>query len=159
GDMRRTFVFTDEESNKFWNIELRGARTLVTFGKVGSKGQTQLKDFPDEEAARRAHDKLVAEKLAKGYVEITPRPAPAAPLQRSLEAAPAASRQPMERSERWWAQSTRWQPSRTAVLPEAYTPTHSPEMVTASPIASARGASPSKRHRASRPPQSLVTAV
>jgi uncharacterized protein (TIGR02996 family) len=81
----RTFVFTDGKSNKFWNIERQGARTLVTFGRVGSKGQTQLKDFPDEAAARNAHDKFIAEKLAKGYVETTPRPA--APLQQSLEAA------------------------------------------------------------------------
>jgi uncharacterized protein (TIGR02996 family) len=89
----RTFVFTDAKSNKFWHIDLHGDRFTVTFGKLGSKGQTQLKEFPDAAAARKAHDKLVAEKLAKGYVETTPAPAaaiappPAAPLQRSLEAA------------------------------------------------------------------------
>jgi uncharacterized protein (TIGR02996 family) len=88
----RTFVFTDAKSNKFWNIDLQGTRFTVTFGKVGSKGQTQTKDFPDPAAARKAHDKLVAEKLGKGYVETTPGPSPAAapaasPLQQSLEAA------------------------------------------------------------------------
>lgn len=84
----RTFVFTDAKSNKFWNIDLQGARFTVTFGKVGSTGQTQTKDFPDEEKARKAHDKLVAEKLSKGYVETTARQAPAVPpLQQSLEEA------------------------------------------------------------------------
>jgi uncharacterized protein (TIGR02996 family) len=84
----RTFVFTDEKSNKFWNIDLQNARFTVTFGKVGSKGQTQVKDFPDEAQARQAHDKLVAEKLGKGYVETTAGRAPApSPLQRSLEEA------------------------------------------------------------------------
>jgi uncharacterized protein (TIGR02996 family) len=84
----RTFVFTDDKSNKFWNIDLQGAGFTVTFGRVGSKGQTQTKSFPDEEKARKAHDKLVAEKLGKGYVETTPTPAPpASPLQRSLEEA------------------------------------------------------------------------
>jgi uncharacterized protein (TIGR02996 family) len=87
----RTFVFTDTKSRKFWNIDLQGARFTVTFGKVGGKGQTQRKDFPDEEKARLAHDKLVAEKLARGYVETTPRQAPPssppAPLQQSLEQA------------------------------------------------------------------------
>jgi uncharacterized protein (TIGR02996 family) len=84
----RTFVFTDEKSNKFWNIDLQGTRFTVNFGKVGSRGQTQLKDFPDEEKARKAHDKLVAEKLGKGYVETTAGQSPAlSPLQQSLEAA------------------------------------------------------------------------
>jgi uncharacterized protein (TIGR02996 family) len=82
----RTFVYTDDNSNKFWNIELQGSSFTVTFGKVGSKGQTQRKDFPDEDKARKAHDKLVAEKLGKGYVETTPKPSSAAtPLQQSLE--------------------------------------------------------------------------
>src|SRR5262245_31263738 len=86
----RKFVFSDEKSNKFWNIDLQGTRFSVTFGKVGTKGQTQTKEFADADQARKAHDKLVAEKLAKGYVETAaaPPPAPpAAPLQRSLEAA------------------------------------------------------------------------
>src|SRR5947209_6760357 len=84
----RTFVFSDGKSNKFWNIDLQGASFTVTFGKVGTKGQTQKKDFPDAAAAKTAHDKLVAEKLGKGYVETTAgqRPGPA-PLQQSLEQA------------------------------------------------------------------------
>ena len=73
----RTFVFTDDKSNKFWNIDLQGTAFTVTFGKVGTKGQTQAKDFPDAAAARKAHDKLVAEKLGKGYVETTAAAAPA----------------------------------------------------------------------------------
>jgi uncharacterized protein (TIGR02996 family) len=84
----RTFVFTDAKSNKFWNIDLQGTSFTVSFGKVGSKGQTQKKAFSDAEKARKAHDKLVAEKLAKGYVETTARtPASPAPLQQSLEEA------------------------------------------------------------------------
>ena len=83
----RTFVFTDAKSNKFWNIDLKGKSFTVTFGKVGTKGQTQTKDFPDAEGARKAHDQLVAEKLGKGYVETTAGQPAAPPLQRSLEPA------------------------------------------------------------------------
>lgn len=83
----RTFVFTDAKSNKFWNIDLQGSRFTVTFGKVGSKGQTQTKEFADEAKARKAHDKLVAEKLGKGYVETTPGPPPPSALQRTMEEA------------------------------------------------------------------------
>ena len=86
----RTFVFKDATSDKFWNIDLRGERFTVAFGRAGSKGQMQAKEFPDAAAARKAHDKLVAEKLGKGYVETTPAapklPPPSSPLRLSLEA-------------------------------------------------------------------------
>ncbi len=84
----RTFVFSDGKSNKFWNIDLQGSSFTVTFGKVGTKGQTQKKDFADAAKAKQAHDKLVAEKLGKGYVETSAaRPRGTAPLQESLEQA------------------------------------------------------------------------
>jgi uncharacterized protein (TIGR02996 family) len=88
----RTFTYTDEKSKKFWNIELKGKTFEVTFGKLGARGQTQIKSFPDEDKARKEHDKLIAEKLAKGYVETTAAKPPAAkaapaPLQQSLEEA------------------------------------------------------------------------
>src|SRR5262245_19761650 len=84
----RKLLYADGKSNKFWDIDLKGKGFTVTFGKVGTKGQTQLKSFPDEATARKAHDKLVAEKLARGYVETGAPKAPApSPLRRSLEEA------------------------------------------------------------------------
>jgi predicted DNA-binding WGR domain protein len=65
----RTFEFKDAKSNKFWNIELSGSSFTVTFGRIGTGGQTQTKTFPSDAAAKKEHDKLVAEKLKKGYVE------------------------------------------------------------------------------------------
>jgi uncharacterized protein (TIGR02996 family) len=84
----RTFAYSDASSHKFWNIELQGPRFTVTFGKQGTAGTKQEKTFPDEAAARKEHDKLIAEKLKKGYKETTPRPkaAPASLLE-ALEAA------------------------------------------------------------------------
>lgn len=67
----RTFKFADDKSYKFWNIELIGSSFTVTYGRIGTQGQTQTKDFADLELARKAHDKLIAEKLEKGYVETT----------------------------------------------------------------------------------------
>lgn len=78
----RTFTYSDAKSNKFWNIELQGKAFTVTFGRLGTDGQTQVKEFPSEEKARKEHDKLVKEKLGKGYTETTsvaastPAPAP-----------------------------------------------------------------------------------
>jgi uncharacterized protein (TIGR02996 family) len=68
----RSFEFSEGASNKFWNITLNGASFLVNFGKIGTKGQTQVKEFATEEIAQKEHDKLVAEKLKKGYKETTP---------------------------------------------------------------------------------------
>jgi uncharacterized protein (TIGR02996 family) len=72
----RTFEYRDGKSDKFWNIDLRGDRFTVTFGRAGTAGQTQTKQFADADKARAAHDKLVAEKVAKGYVENTPGAGP-----------------------------------------------------------------------------------
>src|SRR5919202_6190482 len=85
----RTFEYRDGKSNKFWSIKRKGSSFTVTFGRIGTQGQTQTKSFPDEEQAQREHDKLVREKLAKGYVEKTAGPAPAAPsgMQKALEQA------------------------------------------------------------------------
>jgi uncharacterized protein (TIGR02996 family) len=68
----RTFWFSEGSSNKFWNITLSGKSFTVNFGKVGTAGQTQVKSFADESTAQKEHDKLVAEKLKKGYRETTP---------------------------------------------------------------------------------------
>jgi uncharacterized protein (TIGR02996 family) len=86
----RTFHYRDAKSDKFWNIELHGSSFTAHFGRQGTKGQTQTKEFADEAKAQKEYDKLVKEKLAKGYVETTPAsahsPAPAGHLP-SLRAA------------------------------------------------------------------------
>lgn len=66
---RRELVFMDSSSNKFWNIELSGDSHTVTYGRSGTDGQTKTKTFPDQEAARKDFDKLIAAKMRKGYVD------------------------------------------------------------------------------------------
>ncbi|WP_437193294.1 WGR domain-containing protein [Planctomicrobium sp. SH527] len=60
--------FSDGSSHKFWKIELSGHEFTVTFGKIGTSGQTQTKSFSNNDEARKSYDKLVAEKTKKGYV-------------------------------------------------------------------------------------------
>jgi uncharacterized protein (TIGR02996 family) len=64
------FEFREEKSAKFWSIELQGKSFTVRFGKIGTTGQTQTKKFADEASAKKEYDKLVAEKVKKGYVEV-----------------------------------------------------------------------------------------
>src|SRR6185503_896004 len=65
----RRFEFSEGTSNKFWTITLQGASHTVNYGRIGSAGQTSTAQFGSEAEARKSCDKLVAEKLKKGYVE------------------------------------------------------------------------------------------
>jgi HEAT repeat protein/predicted DNA-binding WGR domain protein len=61
------YEFHEGTSSKFWDIELRGKSFTVRWGRIGTEGQTQTKRFATDDEARAAHDRLVAEKLKKGY--------------------------------------------------------------------------------------------
>jgi uncharacterized protein (TIGR02996 family) len=65
----RRFTYSDAKSHKFWAIDLKGNSFTVTFGKVGTAGQSQTKSFPTADKAKAEAEKLVKEKTGKGYVE------------------------------------------------------------------------------------------
>src|SRR5262249_55232631 len=50
----RSFQYSDARSHKFWNIDVKGKAFAVAFGKVGSAGQTQTKEFADANKAKAA---------------------------------------------------------------------------------------------------------
>jgi predicted DNA-binding WGR domain protein len=69
GTGKRYFEFVGGDSGKFWEID-RVVHTLtVRFGRIGTSGQTQQKICADEASAIAAAQRLVREKLGKGYVE------------------------------------------------------------------------------------------
>jgi predicted DNA-binding WGR domain protein len=51
-------------------IRQNGPETVVRFGRIGTTGQTSTKAFPDEAAAAKFAEKMIQEKLAKGYQEV-----------------------------------------------------------------------------------------
>jgi predicted DNA-binding WGR domain protein len=67
--MKRELVYMDAKSSKFWSIELAGNSYTVNYGRIGTDGQTLSKSFADEAAARKDMEKLIKEKLGKGYVD------------------------------------------------------------------------------------------
>jgi uncharacterized protein (TIGR02996 family) len=87
----RTFQYSDATSHKFWNIEVTGKSFTVTFGKIGTAGQTQTKTFPTTDKAQAEADKLIKEKTKKGYVETTPKVAGATTEVEALEKALVAN--------------------------------------------------------------------
>ena len=66
----RRFEFNDSTSNKFWEVNVKGKTLNLTFGKIGTKGQSKPKDFATSEKAKGEMEKLIKEKTGKGYVEV-----------------------------------------------------------------------------------------
>lgn len=78
-------VFTDDRSNKFWRGRTEGGTMYINYGRVGSDGQTSVKDLGSPAAAEAELAKQAEGKRRKGYVDTgSAAPAPAAPA----EAAP-----------------------------------------------------------------------
>jgi predicted DNA-binding WGR domain protein len=67
---QRSLHYCDGKSDKFWTIILDGKSHTVHYGRVGTVGQTQTKEFSSEAEALKSYEKLVNQKLKKGYVEV-----------------------------------------------------------------------------------------
>ncbi|MEZ7213176.1 DUF4132 domain-containing protein [Klebsiella spallanzanii] len=67
----RSFIYQDEKSHKFWAVEQQGNELHLSWGKVGTSGQSQIKTFADSATAAKAKQKLIGEKTRKGYAENT----------------------------------------------------------------------------------------
>lgn len=65
----REFTFGEGNSNKFWRIGAAESDVTVNFGRIGTQGQTMTKTMDSPEQAAREVEKLIAEKLRKGYQE------------------------------------------------------------------------------------------
>ena len=66
---KRRFEYVTGSSDKFWEIEVNDKEVLVRFGRNGTSGQSNSKNFADEAAAKQHAEKLIQEKAGKGYVE------------------------------------------------------------------------------------------
>jgi predicted DNA-binding WGR domain protein len=74
------YEFKEGTSNKFWEITLDGSSFTTKYGKVGTDGQETIKEWDSDDKAKKEHDKLIAEKVKKGYKLVSGgAPAAAAP--------------------------------------------------------------------------------
>eukprot|EP00742_Colponemidia_sp_Colp-10_P006695 GILJ01007176.1.p1 GENE.GILJ01007176.1~~GILJ01007176.1.p1 ORF type:complete len:1038 (+),score=252.17 GILJ01007176.1:36-3116(+) len=62
-------------SSKFWQIIVDGKQTLVNYGRIGTSGQSQIKDHISVAAATAFADKQHEQKLSKEYDEADGGPA------------------------------------------------------------------------------------
>ena len=68
--MKRRFEFVGGTSAKFYEVEVAGNSVNTRYGRIDSPGQSQAKSFNDPTAAMKHANKLIEQKLAKGYVEL-----------------------------------------------------------------------------------------
>lgn len=62
-------------SEKFWEGARNGVDVVVSWGRIGTAGQTKRREFPTAEAAEEFLAKQVGDKLRKGYVDAGQAPA------------------------------------------------------------------------------------
>lgn len=63
----QAFRFIDDKSDKFWAVETLGSDLVVRYGKTGTIGKFQIKEFGGADEAAKEAAKLVASKTRKGY--------------------------------------------------------------------------------------------
>jgi predicted DNA-binding WGR domain protein len=80
------YEYVEGNSSKFWEIELDGVSFTTTYGRLGTSGQMSLKEYDSQDKAKKEYDKLIAEKVKKGYVlvgegasVVEPKPAKSEP--------------------------------------------------------------------------------
>ncbi len=59
---KRRFELVEGTSRKFWEVNLAGSSFTVTFGRIGTDGQSKVKKCRDAAAAKAEVEKLLAEK-------------------------------------------------------------------------------------------------
>lgn len=67
--MKKYLKYIDGNSDKFWQIEVAGLEYTVTYGKNGTSGTSQTKSFATDEECLKSAEKILAEKVKKGYSE------------------------------------------------------------------------------------------
>jgi predicted DNA-binding WGR domain protein len=66
----RSYLELSEEgggSHKFYEVVIEGTTLTIRYGRIGDKGQSQVKAFPSFEKAKAEADKKIREKASKGY--------------------------------------------------------------------------------------------
>ncbi|MFC8094541.1 DUF4132 domain-containing protein [Streptomyces sp. NPDC057301] len=67
----RRWEFDQGTSSKFWEAEASDTLVTIRYGRIGTQGQEQHKEFADAAAAQAYLTKTIAQKERKGYQEVT----------------------------------------------------------------------------------------
>ena len=70
----RYFEYKDAKSAKFWEVSVTGKKVKIRYGKIGTDGQTSLKELSTPAEAKAHAEKQAAGKVKKGYTEAKAHP-------------------------------------------------------------------------------------
>lgn len=68
--MLKNLRYIDEKSDKFWRVETLANALVLNWGKTGTAGRYDIKEFASAEICLEQAEKLLAGKLKKGYQEM-----------------------------------------------------------------------------------------
>ncbi|MEO1482618.1 MAG: WGR domain-containing protein [Myxococcota bacterium] len=68
-DWQVELEFIDSKSKKFWRARTEGSEFVVNYGRIGTDGQTSVKDLGSVESATAQLKKVAGQKRDKGYVD------------------------------------------------------------------------------------------
>lgn len=67
--LEKSLVCITATSNKFWKIKVQGNMFIVSYGKIGTQGSINTKEFASKELCWKEANRLIESKLKKGYRE------------------------------------------------------------------------------------------
>ncbi len=65
--MAKHYEYKDAKSHKFWEVSVSGKTVKIRYGKVGTDGQTSVKELGTPAEAKAHAEKQAASKVKKGY--------------------------------------------------------------------------------------------
>ena len=89
--MAQRYELVEGTSSKFWEIELAGSKFMARWGRIGTAGQEKQQSFASASEAKKAHDKMIADKTKKGYTLVSGGAKAAASSAATKTKAPAAA--------------------------------------------------------------------
>ena len=69
--MIQALHFKNEKSDKFWFVETLDSEMMVNYGKTGTTGKYEIKEFDSSEECEKEALKLINSKKKKGYGEFS----------------------------------------------------------------------------------------
>jgi predicted DNA-binding WGR domain protein len=76
----RRFEYIQGNQAKFWEVARKGAVLTVSSGKIGGTPKTRTKQLDDFMAAEQEFDRLIRDKLRRGYIEVEEASEPEPPM-------------------------------------------------------------------------------
>ena len=67
--MIQALHFKNEKSDKFWFVETLDSEMMVNYGKTGTTGKYEIKEFDNKQDCEKEALKLINSKKKKGYKE------------------------------------------------------------------------------------------